>query len=224
VSESKIDEADADTAATDRISPDPKGRMSSDERREQIVEAAIAVFGAKGYVGTTTDDVARAASVSQPYVVRLFGTKENLFLAALGSALERLLAAFRSAPNVADLHERGELMGQTYLNLLEVRGLHQILSQAFLLGAHPVIGPAARAGFAQVWHFLRGDPANGGAGFTPEEAQKFLAMGMLINTMVGLRMTEEYGKDAGMTELFDECFPFSIQMVLDEAPRVDEPW
>jgi len=207
----RIDEAD--------VATDVKGRMSSDERREQIIEAAIAVFGAKGYVGTTTDDVARAASVSQPYVVRLFGTKVNLFLAALGSALDRLLAAFRSAPDVADLHERGELMGQTYLNLLEVRGLHQILSQAFLLGAHPVIGPAARGGFAQVWHFLRDE-----AGFTPEEAQKFLATGMLINTMVGLRMTEEYGKDAGMTELFDECFPFSIQMVLDEAPRVDEPW
>ena len=211
VSASKIDQTDAE--------PDAKGRMSSDERREQIVEAAIAVFGAKGYVGTTTDDVARAASVSQPYVVRLFGTKENLFLAALGSALDRLLVAFRSAPNVGDLHERGELMGQTYLNLLEVRGLHQILSHAFLLGAHPVIGPAARAGFAKVWHFLRED-----AGFSAEEAQKFLAMGMLINTMVGLRMTEEYGKDAGMTELFDECFPLSIQMVLEEAPRVDEPW
>lgn len=211
VSASRVDDTDAGTEV--------KSRMSSDQRREQIVAAAIAVFGAKGYVGTTTDDVARAASVSQPYVVRLFGTKENLFLAALGSALDRLLAAFRSAPDVADLHQRGELMGQTYLNLLEVRGLHQILSQAFLLGAHPVIGPAARGGFAQVWHFLRDE-----AGFTPEEAQKFLATGMLINTMVGLRMTEEYGRDAGMTELFDECFPFSIQMVLDEAPRVDEPW
>jgi AcrR family transcriptional regulator len=219
VSSHRIDDADAGTLAERPTSAEAKGRMSSDERREQIVEAAIAVFGAKGYVGTTTDDVARAASVSQPYVVRLFGTKENLFLAALGSALDRLLAAFRSAPDVADLHERGELMGQIYLNLLEVRGLHQILSQAFLLGAHPVIGPAARGGFAQVWHFLRDE-----AGFTPEEAQKFLATGMLINTMVGLRMTEEYGKDAGMTELFDECFPFSMQMVLDEAPRVDEPW
>ena len=199
--------------------PEARRRMSSEERREQIVEAAIAVFGAKGYVGTTTDDVARAASVSQPYVVRLFGTKENLFLAALDSALERLLSAFRSTPEGDDPHQRGELMGQAYLGLLEVRGLHQILSHAFLLGAHPVIGPAARAGFARVWHFLRDD-----AGYTSEEAQKFLAMGMLINTMVGLRMTGEYGKDAGMTELFDECFPLNIQMVLAEAPRVDERW
>ena len=194
-------------------------RMSSEERREQIIEAAIAVFGAKGYVGTTTDDVARAASVSQPYVVRLFGTKENLFLEALGDALERLLAAFRSVPVLEDLHARGELMGQAYLQLLEVRGLHQILSHAFLLGAHPVIGPKAREGFATAWRYLRDD-----AGFTAEEAQKFLAMGMLINTMVGLRMTEEYGRDQGMTELFDECFPVSVSYVLGEAPRVDEPW
>jgi AcrR family transcriptional regulator len=194
-------------------------RMSSEERREQIVEAAIAVFGAKGYVGTTTDDVARAASVSQPYVVRLFGTKENLFLEALGSALDRLLAAFRSVPRDGESDARGELMGQAYLRLLEVRGLHQILSHAFLLGAHPVIGPKARAGFAIVWRYLRED-----VGFSAEEAQGFLAMGMLINTMVGLRMTEEYGRDAGMTELFDECFPVSVDYVLDEAPRVDEPW
>lgn len=207
---------------TSSISPEPQTesgkRMSSEERREQIIEAAIAVFGAKGYVGTTTDDVARAASVSQPYVVRLFGTKENLFLAALGDALERLLAAFATVPPAADLHERGEFMGQAYLRLLEVRGLHQILSHAFLLGAHPVIGPAARDGFAAVWRYLRD------AGFTAEEAQKFLAMGMLINTMLGLRLTEEYGRDAGMTELFDECFPVSVDYVLDGAPRLDEPW
>ncbi|MGC5225061.1 hypothetical protein ACPW96_21040 [Micromonospora sp. DT81.3] len=81
-----------------------------------------------------------------------------------------------------------------------------------------MIGPAARERFASVWHYLRE------AGFEPEEAQKFLATGMLINTMIGLRLTEEYGSDAGMTELFNECFPISVQMVLDAAPRIDEPW
>ena len=194
--------------------------MSSDERREQIIEAAIAVFGAKGYVGTTTDDVARAASVSQPYVVRLFGTKENLFLAALGECAR---VAARRLPQRARMttapHERGELMGAAYLDLIEMRGLHQILSHAFLLGAHPVIGPAARARLRAAY----GTSCAMRPGFTPEAAQNFLATGMLINTMVGLRMTEEYGKDAGMTELLDECFPFSIRMVLDEAPRVDDP-
>ena len=71
--------------------------MSSEERREQIVAAALAVFGARGYEGTTTDDVARTAGVSQPYVVRLFRSKENLFLAAMKSALDELLRVFRVA-------------------------------------------------------------------------------------------------------------------------------
>ena len=199
--------------------PRGAGRMSSDARREQIIAAAVEVFGAKGYVGTTTDDVARAASISQPYVVRLFGTKEKLFLAALDDALETLLRAFVNAKDDAGPGELEERMGAAYLGLIQMRGLHQILSHAFLLGAHPVIGPAAREGFARVWRFLRDD-----AGLSADAARQFLAMGMLINTMLGLRLTEEYGQDAGMTELFDECFPDSIGTVLEEAPRVGDPW
>ena len=38
-------------------------RMSSDERRAEILLAAHAVFGARGYEGATTDEVARAAGV-----------------------------------------------------------------------------------------------------------------------------------------------------------------
>ena len=87
---------DDDAVALDEPA-DPSKRLSSDERRRQILVAALAVFGARGYEGATTDEVARAAGVSQPYVVRLFGSKENLFLAALDDSLARLLGAFRAA-------------------------------------------------------------------------------------------------------------------------------
>ncbi len=201
--------------------PAPRAaRLSSEERREQIIEAAMAIFGARGYIGTTTDEVARAAGVSQPYVVRLFGSKEALFLAALQDALDRLLDTFRTTAREArDEEEMSYAMGRAYLALMSVRGLHQILSHAFLLGSHPVIGPAARSGFAEVWHFLRDE-----AGFDAPAAERFLASGMLINTMIGLRITQEYGAHSGMTELFDECFPSSMPFVLDQAPRADEPW
>src|SRR3954447_15313241 len=76
---------------------EPATRMRSVDRRELILEAATAVFGERGYVGTTTDAVARAAGVSQPYVVRMFGTKEALFLEVLHRALDKLMAAFRGA-------------------------------------------------------------------------------------------------------------------------------
>ncbi|TDN87485.1 TetR/AcrR family transcriptional regulator [Microbacterium sp. BK668] len=194
--------------------------MSSEERREQIIQAAIAVFGARGYEGTTTDDVARTAGVSQPYVVRLFGSKESLFLAAMQESLDELMRVFREA-----LEEEGsdrpvsKRIGQAYVDLLTVRGLHQTLSHAWLLGGHPVIGPAARRGFAAVWRFFREE-----AGLDAEEARMFLAEGMLINVMIGMRLVDDYGSDPSITELFRTCFPTELPHILDVAPRGDEPW
>ncbi len=129
----------AATSATD-ATEDPGRRLSSDERRAQIILAALTIFGSRGgYEGATTDQVARAAGgVSQPYVVRLFGTKENLFLATIEFALERLLAAFRAALAASDEGgERpvGRRIGEAYVDLIEVRGLHQTLAHAICSAA-----------------------------------------------------------------------------------------
>ena len=195
-------------------------RMSSDERRAEILLAAHAVFGARGYEGATTDEVARAAGVSQPYVVRLFGTKESLFLAVLHDALDQLLDGFRAElASPGDQRSVQDRMGTAYLELLQVRGLHQTLSHAFLLGGHPVIGPAAREGFITVWRFLRDE-----VGFDPDTAQAFLAEDMLINTMIGLRLIDEVDADDGIHELFETCFPTTMRAVRDVAPRGNEPW
>src|ERR1700710_507693 len=72
-------------------------RMTAVERREAILDAASAVFGQRGYFGATTDQVARAAGISQPYVVRMFGSKEALFLAVIERAKSSLLQSFRAA-------------------------------------------------------------------------------------------------------------------------------
>jgi AcrR family transcriptional regulator len=205
---------------TTASTPETVRRMSSEERREQIVAAAIAVFGARGYEGTTTDDVARTAGVSQPYVVRLFRSKENLFLAAMQSSLDQLMSAFRGAlaDEASDIPV-SKRIGEAYVDLLNTRGLHQTLSHAWLLGGHPMIGPAARRGFAQVWQFFREE-----AGFDADEARAFIAEGMLINVMIGMRLVDDYGSDPRITELFRACFPTELPHILDIAPRGDEPW
>ena len=210
----------ANQGTTTESVPETARRMSSEERREQIVAAALAVFGARGYEGTTTDDVARTAGVSQPYVVRLFRSKENLFLAAMKAALDELLRVFRA--ELADATSDrpvSKRIGEAYVDLLSTRGLHQTLSHAWLLGGHPVIGPAARKGFAQVWQFFREE-----AGLEADEARAFLAEGMLINVMIGMRLVDDYGSDPRITELFRACFPTELPHILDIAPRGDEPW
>lgn len=203
-------------------------RLSSDERRRQILVAALAVFGTRGYEGATTDEVARAAGVSQPYVVRLFGTKENLFLATIEDALARMLAAFRAAladdsaprePGATEEKALAARIGQAYVDLLAVRGLHQTLAHAYLLGSNPTIGAAARKGFAEVWRFFRDE-----MGLDADEARSFMAEGMLISTMIGLRIVDDYGSDPQITELFRSCFPTELPHVLEVLPRAGDRW
>ena len=201
--------------------PETVTRMRSEDRRELILQAATAVFGERGYVGATTDAVARAAGVSQPYVVRMFGTKETLFLEVLRRALARLLGAFRAVladptPPPADTAEAlGHRLGTSYSALLSDRGLLLSLMHAFVLGADPVIGKAAREGFLDVYRFLREE-----AGFSATEADDFLAHGMMLNTMVGLRMADEYADgDPCAKELLETAMPNKLELLLDATAQ-----
>jgi AcrR family transcriptional regulator len=190
--------------------------MASDERRLLILEAATAVFGQHGYAGTTTDQVAIAAGVSQPYVVRMFGTKEKLFLAVLHRALDTLMAAFRRAlaeNSEIPVHDR---MGLAYADLLTDRGLLLCLMHGFVLGSDPEIGRTARDGFLEVYRFLRAD-----VGMTAGQASDFLAHGMMLNTLVGIRMTDEYETNRDARELLETAMPHKLPLLLNgtQAPR-----
>ncbi len=190
-------------------------RMRSEDRRELVLAAAMSVFGDRGYIGTTTDQVAKAAGVSQPYVVRMFGTKEKLFLEVLDSALRQLLDRFREV--LADGGRPEDItsrLGNGYVGLLAVRGLLPTLMHAFLLGAEPAIGAAARSGFIDVFEFLRTE-----AGFDPEQATSFIAGGMLINTMIGTRMVESYDLEPAAKELLQCALPEGLELMLAERDR-----
>jgi len=198
------------------VSPAP--RMKAADRRELILEAATAVFGAKTYVGTTTDEVARAAGVSQPYVVRLFGTKEKLFIAVIERAYARLLDGFRQALP-GDVEGRKERMGTAYTDLLAERGMLPVIANSTTLGGEPEIGRVARAGFSSIWRFVRDE-----AGFSAEDTRAFMATGMLINTIVGLRLTGDYGTEKAATEVLDSCFLDAVDKARLLMPEAAEPW
>jgi AcrR family transcriptional regulator len=54
-------------------------RMDGEERRRTIVAAALPLFARKGFVGTTTREIAAAAGVSEALVFRHFPTKAALY-------------------------------------------------------------------------------------------------------------------------------------------------
>ncbi|MGR2753741.1 TetR/AcrR family transcriptional regulator [Agromyces arachidis] len=187
-------------------------RIPAEQRREQILDAAIAVFGEHGYAGATTDRVARAAGISQPYVVRLFGTKEQLFIATLRHTLDRLLATFRAALADDDGSSAEHRLGEAYLRLVEDRGLLLTLLHGYLMGGDPAIGPVARDGFLQVFRLLRDE-----ARFAPDQIHRFLADGMLINTLLATGIGLDAASDGDAADLMACTFGDRVGEVLARA-------
>jgi AcrR family transcriptional regulator len=100
-----------------------KREQVREERRQQILRAALQVFTDKGYHTANVSDVAAAAGVSQGTIYWYFESKEELFQAAIlsafadigestfsplaecSSATEKLQSLARSMESLADLAE-----------------------------------------------------------------------------------------------------------------------
>src|ERR1700689_982895 len=58
-------------------------RIPAAERRDALIDAAMHEFAHGGLHGTPVDRIARRVGVAQPYVFSLFGSKRDLFIAAV---------------------------------------------------------------------------------------------------------------------------------------------
>jgi AcrR family transcriptional regulator len=139
----------------------------------------------------------------------MFGTKEKLFLAVLQRALDTMMAAFRRALAEQSDVPVGRRLGLAYADLLTDRGLLLSLMHGFVLGSDPEIGRVARCGFLEVYAFLKQD-----VGMSPAEASDFLAHGMMLNTLVGIRMTDDYETNPDARELLQTSMPDKLPMLL----------
>jgi AcrR family transcriptional regulator len=59
------------------------GRLSGEERRRVLIDAALALFAQNGFRGTTTKEIAQAAQCSEATLFKHFATKEELYSAIL---------------------------------------------------------------------------------------------------------------------------------------------
>src|SRR4029079_10010856 len=93
-------------------------RKTADERREEILAAALEEFGEHGLHGTSTDAVARRAGVSQPYLFRLFGTKKELYVEVVRRCLRDTLTLFLDASAGKQGEEALDAIGKAYVGRL----------------------------------------------------------------------------------------------------------
>jgi AcrR family transcriptional regulator len=171
-------------------------RLTAAERSEQLVNAAVTAFAASGYAGTTTDDVARLAGVSQPYVIRLFRSKQQLFIAAVQHACGRVEQVFREAAT-----EQPELLNLAagYKTLLDEQELLGVLLHGYAAaGVDPEIGTVVRDRFGRLFTLIREL-----TGASLEEVRNFMGIGMLIMVLSAMRVVgpDAVDRDPWMTEL-----------------------
>src|SRR5215472_8931675 len=151
-------------------------RMSAEERRELVLEAALAEFAAGGLAGTSTEDVARRAGISQPYLFRLFPTKKALFLALVERCFQRIAEAGDKTGE-----EALEAMGDEYERLLDDRTLLLLQMHAYAACEDPDIRAATRAGYKRLWTMVERV-----SGLPFDRIVQFFATGMLMNVAAAM--------------------------------------
>jgi AcrR family transcriptional regulator len=168
-------------ASTATQAAGPRRRMAAEDRRELVLGVAMKEFAARGMHGTSTEDVARHAGISQPYLFRLFPTKKALFLALVERCFRRVYDTFTAAAEGLDGEEALMEMADSYTRLLDDRTLLLLQMQAYAACDDEEIRTATRTGFKRLWELserLTGLPF--------QTVVDFFAVGMLMNVAAAM--------------------------------------
>jgi len=161
-------------------------RLTAAERRDDVLDAALRAFAAGGYRGTSTEDIAREAGISQPYLFRLFGTKKALFQATVARCFRRTLDVFQAAAEGLRGEEALKAIGTRYREqLLADRTYLRAQMQAYAACDDPEICAVVREGFGDLVAYVERV-----SGLPPEHVAQFFATGMLLNVLASMDLGE----------------------------------
>jgi AcrR family transcriptional regulator len=181
-------------------------RRSAEERREDVLQAALLEFAMGGPERTSTSDIAERAGISQPYLYRLYPTKQALFLAAIERTFEKVCALFEQCVGDKTGEEAREAMALAYSELLSSdRTFLKLQMQAYAASTDDEeVRKVTMRCYARLW-----DEVVTLTGMTTEETREFFAFGMLCNVAAafGLDLVEAKTADkANGTNTYAELF------------------
>jgi AcrR family transcriptional regulator len=159
--------------------------MSAEERRESVLDAAVAEFARGGLAGTSTEAIAARAGISQPYLFRLFSTKKDLFIAAYRRAFVIIERRFTEASEGLTGDEALGAMADAYHDLLSDRDLLLVQLHTYAASGDAEVQTVARDCYARLWRLVQ---ARSGA--DAQTLRIFFAMGMLWNVAVALDLPD----------------------------------
>ena len=176
-------------------------RKSQAERREEILEAARQEFAEHGYHGGSTEGIARRAGISQPYVFRLFGTKQELFKAVVARCFRETLELFQRAAEGKRGHEALSAMGDAYVAQLTAdRSRLKLQMQAYAASEEEAIAEVVRQGFGDLVTY-----AERVSGLEARAVAAFFAKGMLLNVFAAMGLFVGQADEAWAEYLLGGC-------------------
>ena len=158
----------------------PRVLRRSEERRPELVEAALVEFARKGLYGTPTTAIAARAGISQAYLFRLFPTKEDLFIACVNQAYGRVRDEFARAgePHRGDPEAAIGAMADAYDRMLEDGTMLANQLHSYAACQEPAVRKAVQENFGAIVDTVREV-----SGAPDEAVQAFIAHGMLMNVI-----------------------------------------
>lgn len=188
-------------SAPARKTRSPSGRrMTADARRAEILDVALKAFARNGINGTSTETIAAAAGISQPYLFRLFATKKQLFLATVALGCRAIIETFANVSEGLSGAEALTAMGKSYAPLITDRDILLIQLQGYAASGDPEIRSFVSDRFAEIVRFVADR-----TGLGPDELREFFATGMLFNVIAALDLgaiDELFGGDPEAVEMF----------------------
>ena len=174
-------------------------RLSAAERKGDVLDAAMVEFAERGYEGTSTEDIARRAGISQPYLFRLFGTKKELFVATVSRCFRETLELFQRAAEGKRGEEALHAIGEAYMEQLETnRTWLRAQMQAYAASDDPEIRAVVRAGYGDLIAYVR----RVGEADWPT-VWKFFSTGMLLNVLSSMQVNDH--PEPWMQDLLGGC-------------------
>jgi AcrR family transcriptional regulator len=163
-------------------------RMSGSDRRELVMDAAVAEFGEHGWHGARIEAIAARAGISHPYLLRLFSSKRELFIAATHRAFDRMEETFSDA--VARGGDDPILaLGEAYRLLLrDDPATLRLHMHALAVAGDPQVGEAVTRRYAALLQRMREL-----SGATEDRVRTCFAVGLTLTVVTVLDLPDRAG-------------------------------
>src|SRR3954451_15819571 len=167
------------------MNPATTQRLSAAERKDEILAAAMIEFADRGLHGTSTEDIARRAGISQPYLFRLFRTKKELYKATVRRCMTATLGLMQTASAGLSGEEALRAIGHAYMERLRDPLYLRAQMQAYAACDDDEIRQIVRQGYGALVDFV------GSISGADEQALAgFFAQGMLLNVLASMQMLD----------------------------------